>query len=286
MLDLKNVTLVLIDTLDDYCDKSNIRIAAMSRILPKILEQVSFGDILSINPFNKNSFLINKKIEQKVWNRNNPEIHSINWYCEFVVSKLPFFVKTDYYLTMQWDGFILNPNHWTDEFYKFDYIGGGHSLLNGGFSLRKTQTMRNLIKKGNPQSLMQYGISSEDHLYSCYFDFEKHPNEFTKPNYDLPMHFEWPGNKIINKFCCQMIYNDPNEDVIDYNFGWTTNSFGWHRSGFLGIEFQINQYKKLNIFNDNEITKIKNFLSVKDIINFDYKMETYSIEYNDEFFNL
>ena len=37
MLKLDNVTLVMIDTLDDYCDKSNIRIATMSRVLPKIL---------------------------------------------------------------------------------------------------------------------------------------------------------------------------------------------------------------------------------------------------------
>ena len=59
MLKLDNVTLVMIDTLDDYCDKSNIRIATMSRVLPKILEEVEFGDIISINPFNKNSNLFN-----------------------------------------------------------------------------------------------------------------------------------------------------------------------------------------------------------------------------------
>ena len=75
------------------------------------------------------------------------------------------------------------------------------------------------------------------------------------------------------------------EPKIDYNFGWRTNSFGWHRSGHLGIEFQINQYKKLNIFNNFEIDKIKNYLSVKDIINFDYKMDDYSIDYNESFFN-
>ena len=283
MLKLNNVTLVMIDSLDDYCDKSNIRMATMSRILPKILEEVEFGDILSINPFNKNKHLIDKKIEQKVWNRNSSEIHHINWYCEFVVSKLPYLINTDYYLIMQWDGFIVDTNYWNDDFYKFDYIGGGHSLLNGGFSLRKTETMKNIVEIGNPQSLV--GVSSEDHLYSCYLDFEKHPNEFNRKNYNLPIHIEWPGNKLINKFCCQIIFNDVDEPKIDYNFGWRTNSFGWHRSGHLGIEFQINQYKKLNIFNNFEIDKIKNYLSVKDIINFDYKMDDYSIDYNESFFN-
>jgi len=235
MLNLDNVTLVLVDSLDDYCNKSNIRIATISRILPKILENVSFGKMLIVNPFNKNSNLIDKKIEQKIWNRNSNEIEHINWYCEFVVSKLPYLIETDYYLIMQWDGFIVNPNHWTYEFFKFDYIGGGHSLLNGGFSLRKTETMKKIVEIGNPQSLSHYGISSEDHLYSCYFDFEKHPNEFSKPNYNLPIHMEWPGNRLINKFCCQIIYNDKFENKIDFNSGNHTNSFGWHISVYLII---------------------------------------------------
>jgi hypothetical protein len=285
MLNLPNVTLVLIDTLDDYCDKTNIRIASLSKIVPKILEDVSFGKILSINPFNKNSYLIDKKIEQKVWNRNSQEIHHINWYCEFVVSKLPFIIDTDYYLIMQWDGFIVDTNNWSEDFYKFDYIGGGHSLLNGGFSLRKTKTMRNIVEMGGYEKLLTLGISSEDHFYSCYFDFEKHPNEFKKPNYNLPITMNWPGNRIINGFCCQMIYDDDYLNKTDWNFGRQLNSFGWHRSGHLGVEFQINQYKKLNIFNDDEIKKIKNYLSVKDIINFDYKMQDYSIDYNNDFFN-
>jgi len=63
MLKLDNVTLVMIDSLDDYCDKSNIRIATLSKILPKVLENVQFGNILSINPFNKNKHLIDKNIE-------------------------------------------------------------------------------------------------------------------------------------------------------------------------------------------------------------------------------
>ena len=267
MLKLNNVTLVMIDSLDDYCDKSNIRMATMSRILPKILEEVEFSDILSINPFNKNKDLIDKKIEQKVWNRNVAEINHINWYCEFVVSKLPYMIKTDYYLIMQWDGFIINKNNWSNKFFEYDYIGGGHTLLNGGFSLRKTETMRRIVESGNPQIISNTGVSSEDELYSSYFDF---PAEFQKTKHNVPFHMKWPDETILNKFC---------------SFMEITDSFGWHRSGHLGIEFQINQYKKLNIFDNFEINKIKNYLSVKDIINFDYKMDDYSIDYNESFFN-
>jgi hypothetical protein len=267
MLKLDNVTLVMIDSLDDYCDKSNIRIATMSRVLPKILEKVEFGDIISINPFNKNKDLIDKQIEQKVWNRNNNEIHSINWYCEFIVSKLPYMVKTDYYLIMQWDGFIIDPHNWSDDFYKFDYLGGGHTLLNGGFSLRKTETMKNIVENGNPQILANYGVDSEDGLYSSYFKF---PKEFQKKEFDLPFYLEWPGENILSKFCSFMFMN---------------KSFGWHRSSELPIKYCIKRYEELNIFSQSEIKIIRNYLLIKETNDIEFNIKDFSIECNESFFN-
>jgi len=267
MLKLDNVTLVMIDSLDDYCDKSNIRIATMSRVLPKILEEVEFGDIISINPFNKNKDLIDKQIEQKVWNRNNNEIHSINWYCEFIVSKLPYMVKTDYYLIMQWDGFIIDPHNWSDDFYKFDYLGGGHTLLNGGFSLRKTETMKNIVENGNPQILANYGVSSEDGLYSSYF---KLPKEFQKKEFDLPFYLEWPGENILSKFCSFMFMN---------------KSFGWHRSAYLSIMSSIKNYKDLQIFSELELKNIKNYCLLKETNDIEFNIKDFSIECNESFFN-
>jgi len=267
MLKLNNVTLVMIDTLDDYCNKSNIRIATMSRVLPKILEEVEFGDIISINPFNKNSNLIDKQIEQKIWNRNNNEIHGINWYCEFVVSKLPYMVKTDYYLIMQWDGFIIDPHNWSDNFYKFDYLGGGHTLLNGGFSLRKTKTMRNIVENGNPQILANNAISSEDHLYSSYF---KLPERYDTPNHPLPFNIEWPDETILNKFCSFMNINE---------------TFGWHRSSELPIKYCIKKYEQLHIFSELELKTIRNYLLLKETNGIQYDVKDFSIECNESFFN-
>jgi hypothetical protein len=267
MLKLDNVTLVMIDSLDDYCDKSNIRIAVLSKILPKMLEGVQFGNILSINPFNKNKHLIDKNIEQLIWKRNTENVSHINWYCEFVVSKLPYLITTDYYLIMQWDGFIMNPNKWRDLFFNYDYIGGGHTLLNGGFSLRKTETMRRIVESGNPQIISSNGVSSEDELYSSYFDF---PPEFQKRKHNVPFHMEWPDENILNKFCSFMEIKD---------------SFGWHRNSFLSIHSIMNQYKSLNIFSDSELKKLKNFCLLKETMDVNYDMKDYSIDYNDNFFN-
>lgn len=265
MLKLDNVTLVMVDSLDDFKDKSNIRIGVMSRILPKILEDVEFGDIISVNPFNKNAELISPSIEQIVWNRNKPQIDGINWYCEFVVSKIPYMVTTDYYLIMQWDGFINNPNNWSDSFLYYDYIGGGHTLLNGGFSLRKTETMRKIIEKGNPQIIANSGVSSEDELYSGYFKF---PKEFQKKEYDVPFNMEWPTEQTLSKFC---------------SFIQMDSSFGWHRNGMLSIHSIMKQYESLNIFSKNELNTIRNYCLYKEMYNTPYQQ--YSIEYSDDFFN-
>lgn len=267
MLKLNNVTLVMIDSLDDYCDKSNIRIATMSRILPKILEEVEFGDILSINPFNKNKHLIDKKIEQKVWNRNIEEIDNIIWYSEFVVSKLPYLITTDYYLIMQWDGFIINKNKWSNEFFEYDYIGGGHTLLNGGFSLRKTETMRRIVESGNPQIISNTNVSSEDELYSSYFDF---PASLQKTKHNVPFHMEWPNETILNKFCSFM-------EIAD--------SFGWHRSVHLSIMYSIKKYKDFGIFSELELNKLKNYFLLKETHGIEYDIKNYSMDYNESFFN-
>lgn len=66
---------------------------------------------------------------------------TINW---FALSQLPKFIKNDYVLSIQDDGFIINPNNWDDTFLNYDYIGAPWPNLdwckvnrvgNGGFVL-------------------------------------------------------------------------------------------------------------------------------------------------------
>lgn len=52
-----------------------------------------------------------------------PPIGSIEEYSKFCIEKLKDFVDTDFVLLVQHDGFILNPESWTDEFLDYDYIG-------------------------------------------------------------------------------------------------------------------------------------------------------------------
>lgn len=56
-------------------------------------------------------------------------------------------IDTDYVLLIQWDGYVVHPEAWSEEFLLFDYIGArwphralgipaAPSVGNGGFSLR------------------------------------------------------------------------------------------------------------------------------------------------------
>jgi hypothetical protein len=63
-------------------------------------------------------------------------------YSYFVLKKINVHIKSEYILIVQHDGWILNKNAWTDDFYNYDYIGarwndhGDRDVGNGGFSLR------------------------------------------------------------------------------------------------------------------------------------------------------
>ena len=44
-------------------------------------------------------------------------------YSRFLVYDLWKYIDSEFVLIIQSDGFVVNPYHWTDEFYNYDYIG-------------------------------------------------------------------------------------------------------------------------------------------------------------------
>lgn len=81
---------------------------------------------------------------------------SHNAYNQFVLYELGDFIETDHCLLIQADGYVKNPQAWTDDFLTFDYIGapwplkddayidpfGVHQRVgNGGFSLRSKRLL-------------------------------------------------------------------------------------------------------------------------------------------------
>lgn len=85
-----------------------------------------------------------------------PHINSIEDFSDFCIKELTKYVKTDYVLLIQYDGFVIDHTKWTDEFFKYDYIGGPIStkswkdknpetpdliMGNGGFCLRSKKLL-------------------------------------------------------------------------------------------------------------------------------------------------
>lgn len=77
-----------------------------------------------------------------------PRMSSRGAYSNFILKELGQHIETEFALTVQWDGYILDARNWTDEFLAVDYIGApwpqfddGHDVGNGGFSLRSRRLL-------------------------------------------------------------------------------------------------------------------------------------------------
>ena len=134
---LSNVTLLGIDC---------VNVERLQAALDISQKDIEFGQVklLTSLPTNDNRLV---KI---------PHIGTVEEYSRFCIEDLHKYVNTDFVLLVQYDGFILNPSSWTDEFLKYDYIGapwlvknwsirdfgfpsemlGKLMVGNGGFSLR------------------------------------------------------------------------------------------------------------------------------------------------------
>lgn len=79
-------------------------------------------------------------------------VNSIEAYNSFMIKKINSYIDTDFALVIQYDGFILNPKAWADDYFKYDYIGapwyedGQFIVGNGGFSMRSKKLLEILQK--------------------------------------------------------------------------------------------------------------------------------------------
>ncbi len=80
-----------------------------------------------------------------------PALKSREDYSMFVLKSLASRIDTSHVLLVQWDGYVLNPAAWREEFFASDYIGAqwfwhddGMRVGNGGFSLRSRKLLHAL----------------------------------------------------------------------------------------------------------------------------------------------
>ena len=87
-------------------------------------------------------------------------IYSVQGYCEFLLRHAWKFVKTEFFIVLQYDGFVLNGDYFSEAFLEYDYIGAPwphfnfHKVGNGGFSLRSKRIMQAVEPLLEPQDFL------------------------------------------------------------------------------------------------------------------------------------
>lgn len=195
---LSNVTLMAIDCVD---------VKRAQKALDISSQQIDFANIKLLTS-------LPTKDPRKI---KIPHINSLESFSEFCVKYLHKYVDTDYVLLVQYDGFVLNPDSWEDEFLKYDYIGapwlvadwsvrdfdfpeslrGTRVVGNGGFSLRSKKFLNVSARLAEAGALKKY--HPED-VVLCVLDrdkVEKAGIEFAPP--DPASRFSIEGDDSIYK---------------------------------------------------------------------------------------
>jgi hypothetical protein len=212
MINLNNITLVNINCIDSETSVKVLTICS---------QQINFGEVILFSDDKPNN--ITENINFIKINK----IDSIKKYNVFILRNLVDYIKTDFCLIVQNDGFIINPKLWRNYFLDYDYIGAPWSMYgmkvwnrtnrigNGGFSLRSKKLMEFI--KGF--KMIDYN-SPEDVITSLVI--EKH-------------NFKYPSVELACKFSLEC-------PVEDYPFD-IKQCFGFH--GKIILENLLKMYPNL-----------------------------------------
>lgn len=126
MRQLSQVSLLCLDTREPD---------AAVRVMQHCLAEISFGEVMLITHAGYQS------PDPRIQVRHIAPLTSIEAYSHFMVKELGQYFSCPHVLVVQWDGYIVHPVAWTDDFLAYDYIGApwsdrAHAVGNGGFSLR------------------------------------------------------------------------------------------------------------------------------------------------------
>lgn len=88
--------------------------------LLKSTEQCHFKEVLF---FTNNEFVVPEYHIENLRVIRNDSISTIDAYSHFVIKQLHSFITTSHCMIIQWDGFVIHPESWSDAFLDYDYIG-------------------------------------------------------------------------------------------------------------------------------------------------------------------
>lgn len=143
------------------------------------------------------------------------KVDSIEKYSHFFIKKVHDYVDTDFVLVIQYDGFILNPEAWSDEFLRYDYIGAPwwyedeNNVGNGGFSLRSKKLLKILSEE---RSIIEHH-PEDHHIARTYGHYLRSKGIIFAPEH------------VASRFSIEGCLKEP--VPVKYGSTWT-NEFGFH----------------------------------------------------------
>ena len=118
MLDLNNITLISV---------TSRNISETLGAINLCTRGIKFGSIKFVSHEKPNN------LSEEIVYENCNELNSLEQYSYYMVYQLYKHVSTEFCITVQHDGFIINPDGWTNEFLLYDYIGAPWNMDNSDF---------------------------------------------------------------------------------------------------------------------------------------------------------
>ncbi len=140
-------------------------------------------------------------------------------YSRWMLHELHKYIESDYIITIQYDSCIIDESFWSDEYFKWDYIGAvwpnnwKNRVGNGGLSLRHRRYMEETSKI--PYIEIENKILSAEDYIACVTNYELLCSKCIK----------FAPVELARKFCVE---HPIPEKWHDYNDLSTYESFAFH----------------------------------------------------------
>lgn len=135
-LQLPNVTLAAM---------TSVKVKETVKALEYSMREIDFHEVILIS--HRKPLFLPKGIEfRKIEKLKN--IDAFNYHMIYSIYK---YIHSDFMLLVHYDGFVVNPSSWDDEFLKYDYIGSPFPLPKDDFSYRDRDGR--ICRVGNSVSL-------------------------------------------------------------------------------------------------------------------------------------
>jgi hypothetical protein len=149
MFRLPEVTLVMIETREH---------ALAHLAVLDCVQKIHFGEVLIFTDVPERFASLHTDVGAYILHDSNQSVRCIqvpDWssklgWCQFHMHGVAPYLRTSHALGIQWDSWVVDTHQWTDEFLRYDYVGGpwnytdGMNVGDGGFELRSTVLLRYL----------------------------------------------------------------------------------------------------------------------------------------------